>query len=186
MAGGWLGDWVGGWPAPRQAGGRHCQLDQLDQRHQRLATRALLCLHFRQRRVSVADTPRRGLLPMMTSQSCHSWYTSAAVRLFMCKRRSSGKLVMKTLRASYASGNGWPADLRTIVEPDDHDAICRARRKSEGAPMSWVATAAGREGCYGHGGATGGQNEHARLSNPAPCMSSLCICRQRLVDVLPS
>ena len=55
---------------------------------------------------------------MMTSHCCHSWYTCLAVHLCMCKRRTSGKLVMKTLRASYAAASGWPADLRTIVEPD--------------------------------------------------------------------
>ena len=77
--------------------------------------------------------PRRGLLPMMTSHCSHSWYTRSAVRVCKCKRRTSGKLVMKTLRASYAAANGWPADLRTIVEPDsDPDmAICRALCRSE-------------------------------------------------------
>ena len=37
---------------------------------------------------------------------------------------------MKTLRASYAAANGWPADLRTIVEPDPDMAICRALCRS--------------------------------------------------------
>ena len=79
------------------------------------------------------DCPRRGLLPMMTSRDSHSSYTSAAVRVCKCKRRTSGKLVMKTLRASYSAANGWPADLRTIVEPDsDPDmAICRALCRSK-------------------------------------------------------
>ena len=81
------------------------------------------------------DCPRRGLAPMMTSRCSHSSYTSAAVRVCKCKRRTSGKLVMKTLRASYATANGWPADLRTIVEPgpnSDHGmTICRAVCRSE-------------------------------------------------------
>ena len=68
----------------------------------------------------------------MTSHCCHSWYTCAAVRVCKCKRRTSGKLVMKTLRASYAAANGWPAELRTIVEPRDPDlAICRVLCRSE-------------------------------------------------------
>ena len=69
---------------------------------------------------------------MMTSHCSHSWYTTAAVRVSKCKRRTSGKLVMKTLRASYAAANGWPADLRTIVEPDPDKGICRALCRSEG------------------------------------------------------
>ena len=84
------------------------------------------------------DCPRRGLLPMMTSHCCHSWYTCLAVRLYMCKRRTSGKLVMKTLRASYAAASGWPADLRTVVEPDPDMAdmaICRALCRSEGSDV---------------------------------------------------
>ena len=54
-----------------------------------------------------------------------------AVRLYMYKRRTSSKLVMKTLRAAYAAASGWPADLRTIVEPDP-EAISRALCRSEG------------------------------------------------------
>ena len=69
---------------------------------------------------------------MMTSHSSHSWYTCAAVRWCLWKRKASGKLVMKTLRASYARSNGWPADLRTIVEPDPDKGICRALCRSEG------------------------------------------------------
>ena len=79
--------------------------------------------------------PPRGLLPMMTSRDSHCSYTSAAVCVCKCKRRTSGKLVMKTLRASYSAANGWPADLRTIVEPDaDPDmAICRTLCRFEPA-----------------------------------------------------
>ena len=54
-----------------------------------------------------------------------------AVRLYMYKRRTSNKLVMKTLRAAYTVANGRPADLRTSVEPDPV-AICRALWTSEG------------------------------------------------------
>ena len=75
--------------------------------------------------------PRCGLLPMMISHACHSSYNCLAVRLYMCKRRTSGKLVMKALRASYAAANGWPAAFRTIVELIP-EAFCRARCRSGG------------------------------------------------------
>ena len=73
---------------------------------------------------------------MMISHSFHSLYNCLAVRLslqhlYMCKRRTSGKLVMKTLRASYAAANGWRAAFRTIVELIP-DAFCRARCRSGG------------------------------------------------------
>ena len=68
---------------------------------------------------------------MMISQSSHSSYNSLAVRLSMCERRTSGKLVMKTLRASYAAANGWPAAFRTIVELIP-EAFCRALCRSGG------------------------------------------------------
>ena len=81
-------------------------------------------------RNSLTSTPR-GLLPMMMSHASHSSYNSLAVRLYMCKRRTSGKLVMKTLRASYAAANGWRAAFRTIVELIP-EAFCRARCRSGG------------------------------------------------------
>ena len=68
---------------------------------------------------------------MMISQSSHSSYNSLAVRLSMCERRTSGKLVMKTLRASHAAANGWPAAFRTIVELIP-EALCRALCRSGG------------------------------------------------------
>ena len=69
---------------------------------------------------------------MMISHSHHSWYNSLAVRLSMCKRRTSGKLVMKTLRASYAAVNDWPLAFRTIVELIPEAFCCRALCKSGG------------------------------------------------------
>ena len=48
---------------------------------------------------------------------CHSWYNCLAVHLSMCKRRTSGKLVMKTLRASYAATNGSLQELLPILAP---------------------------------------------------------------------
>ena len=78
---------------------------------------------------------------MMTSHCCHSWYNCLAVHLSMCKRRTSGKLVMKTLRASYAAANGWSADLRTIVEPDPDQLatpqLLVSRRSAEIYMGSW-------------------------------------------------
>ena len=68
---------------------------------------------------------------MMISHACHSSYNSLAVRLYMCKRRTSGKLVMKTLRASYASANGWRPAFRKIVKLIP-EAICRALCRSGG------------------------------------------------------
>ena len=47
---------------------------------------------------------------MMASHCYHSWYRCLAVHVYIYKRNTSGKLMMKTLRASYAAANGWPAD----------------------------------------------------------------------------
>ena len=79
---------------------------------------------------------------MMMSQCSHSSYNSLAVCVHMCKRRTSGKLVMKTLRASYASANGWRPAFRKIVKlfPEAHcRALCRSggRFDVEGVICSW-------------------------------------------------
>ena len=66
---------------------------------------------------------------MMMSHSCHSSYNSLAVRLSMCERRTSGKLVMKTLRTSHAAANDLPAAFRTIVELFP-ETLCRALCRS--------------------------------------------------------
>ena len=38
------------------------------------------------------STSRYGLLPMMMSHSCHSWYNCLAVRSCMYKRQTAGEL----------------------------------------------------------------------------------------------
>ena len=57
-----------------------------------------LTANFRLNHEARPPTAGQRLLPMMTSHCFHSWCTCSAVNVFKCKRRISGKLVMKMLR----------------------------------------------------------------------------------------